>query len=282
MAVAGATMNSTADIGAIRWRGGTICADRPARHHLRMALLFPIGGANANVFLHSPRGSSNKLNEVSNSARNTLRLFDSQSDPNGGYQVGDNCDPTCSDAEGTYDSSMPGAGQGQMYFYEGSVLDIEWETQHGCGSANDNVHCTLVLQYMCEDLAPVLRDGSSTDRIPDTTAGASDRQYGMHEPVQYYQDCKARSRNKRLYSADQELRGAAWPALLQLTHTQRQSPNRDLTTRPPHDRRRLCGAHAAEPDGRAQRLRVPGRARLLSVSFIARGLPDALAAAHRS
>jgi hypothetical protein len=172
-----------------------------------LALIFCICSAEANIFLHSPRGSNNKLNEVSNSARNAVRLFDSQNDPNGGYQVGDNCEPTCSDAKGAYASSMPGAGQGQMYFYEGSVLDIEWATQHGCGSANDNVHCTMVLQYMCEDSAPGLRDGLATDRIPDTTAGAADSQYGMHEPLQYYQDCKARTRNKRLYSADQELKG---------------------------------------------------------------------------
>eukprot|EP00962_Isochrysis_galbana_P043928 scaffold16888_cov121-Isochrysis_galbana.AAC.4 len=99
--------------------------------------------AQANVFLHSPRGSNNKLNEVSNSVRNRMRLFDSRNHPSGGYQVGDNCNPTCSDANGTYDSTMPGAGQGQMYFYEGSILDIEWATQHGCGSANDNVHCTM-------------------------------------------------------------------------------------------------------------------------------------------
>jgi hypothetical protein len=37
-----------------------------------------------------------------------------------------------------------------MYYYEGSVLPIEWTDQHGCGS-NSKVSCEIVLQYACED-----------------------------------------------------------------------------------------------------------------------------------
>eukprot|EP00967_Tisochrysis_lutea_P072748 scaffold97154_cov32-Tisochrysis_lutea.AAC.1 len=37
----------------------------------------------ADVYLHSPRGSNNKLNEVSNNARNQARLFDSQNNAAG-------------------------------------------------------------------------------------------------------------------------------------------------------------------------------------------------------
>lgn len=38
----------------------------------------------------------------------------------------------------------------RMYYYEGSILPIEWTNQHGCGS-NSKVSCEIVLQYACED-----------------------------------------------------------------------------------------------------------------------------------
>ena len=50
------------------------------------------------LYMHNPRGSNNKLNEVSNNARNQNRLFDSQNNAAGGYQVGDDCKPVCSNA----------------------------------------------------------------------------------------------------------------------------------------------------------------------------------------
>lgn len=258
------TCTACPDDAAHRRRGGTAPGVWPARRPLRMVCVAALcGPAAANIFLHSPRGSNNKLNEVSNAVRNTARLFDSRNHRNGGYQVGDNCDPTCSDANGMYDSSMPGAGQGQMYFYEGSILDVEWTAQHGCGSANANVHCTMVLQYMCEDSAPGLRDGTSTDRIPDTTAGAADSQYGMHEPLQWYQDCQARMRNKGLYSADQQLTGGGRAsALLQPTPAQTTALDRGLTPCSAllPGRRQLRCPHAAEPSRCPQRIRVPRRA----------------------
>ena len=37
-----------------------------------------------------------------------------------------------------------------MYYYEGSVLPIEWTNQHGCGG-NTKLQCEVVIQYACED-----------------------------------------------------------------------------------------------------------------------------------
>lgn len=37
------------------------------------------------------------------SRTNANRLFDSQNNANGGYNVGDNCIPACSDANNNYD-----------------------------------------------------------------------------------------------------------------------------------------------------------------------------------
>ena len=44
-----------------------------------------------------------------------------------------------------------------MYYYEGSVLPIEWTDQHGCGG-NSKVNCEIVLQYACEDTLDPLED----------------------------------------------------------------------------------------------------------------------------
>lgn len=53
-----------------------------------------------------------------------------------------------------------------MHYFVGSVLPIEWTNQHSCGAKNKageevihNVHCEIVLQYMC---SPALRDGTLT------------------------------------------------------------------------------------------------------------------------
>ena len=174
----------------------------------------------ADLYMHNPRGSNNKLNEVSNNAQNQNRLFDSQNNAAGGYQVGDDCEPVCSNANNNYDKTSPGAGKGQMYYYEGSRLTIEWTNQHGCGSAQQNVKCNLVLQYMCEDSSPGLRDGTTTNRVPDNEAGYADPQYGVHEPLSWYESCKARGRNTGLYIADQNLRGNRQYAI-----NTRQNPN---------------------------------------------------------
>ena len=39
------------------------------------------------VYMHNPRGSNNKLFEQSNNVQNNARLFDSQNNDAGGYQV---------------------------------------------------------------------------------------------------------------------------------------------------------------------------------------------------
>ena len=54
-----------------------------------LALLVITSSVMADVYLHNPRGSNNRLNERSANRANANRLFDSQNNNRGGYNVGD-------------------------------------------------------------------------------------------------------------------------------------------------------------------------------------------------
>eukprot|EP00054_Salpingoeca_dolichothecata_P028231 m.212749 g.212749 ORF g.212749 m.212749 type:complete len:1339 (+) comp26162_c0_seq2:104-4120(+) len=138
----------------------------------------------ADVYLHNFRGSNNRLDEARRDRNNANRLFDSQNNNRGGSNVGN------------------------MYFYEGEKIPLEWSVQHGCGSHDND--CQLVFQYMCSDH---VRDGATTRTIPDQPSNClnndcnNDVRYGMHETYDYYQNCRSRVRNKGLFTADRNLNG---------------------------------------------------------------------------
>ncbi|XP_064604895.1 protein DD3-3-like isoform X2 [Liolophura sinensis] len=128
------------------------------------------------------RGSNNRLNEQGRKRNNANRLFDSQNNDRGGYNVGN------------------------LYYYAGSKLSIEWTNQHSCNAPNS--HCELIIQYMCDDL---LRDGLTTKTIPINQEQCAnndcntDRSYGMHEDYDNYLKCQTTQRNLGLFVADQKL-----------------------------------------------------------------------------
>jgi len=152
------------------------------------------GCALADLYMQNPRGSNDRLNEANTDRDNANRLFDSQNNAKGGYCYGP-----------------------AMSFYEGSLLMIEWTAQHGCG--NSKLYCNMVVQYMCSPSdAPdtqLIRDGSTTNTIPDDPTGPTQRNtnanndltYGMHENWDYYQNCKTRERNMGLWISDREQQG---------------------------------------------------------------------------
>ena len=53
-------------------------------------------------YLHNPRGSNNRLDEAGRDRNNANRMFDSQNNNRGGYNVG------------------------SLYYLSGSKLQIEW------------------------------------------------------------------------------------------------------------------------------------------------------------
>ena len=73
-----------------------------------------------------------------------IRLFDSQNNNRGSYNVG---------GDG---GNVPGS----MTYIGGSLLHIGWTNQHQCGG--DNAHCDIILQYMCDSN---VRDGTTTQLI---------------------------------------------------------------------------------------------------------------------
>jgi hypothetical protein len=176
----------------------------------------------ADVFLHNPRGSNNRMTETTNTAVNPNRLFHSDNNAAGGYNIGDNCVPNCKAQNNAYDAKKPGSQEGQMYFYTGSELHIEWTANNACGSPAKNTECQVILQYMCgswsgnrrQGAAP-LRDGKDPDSnsrrrtgggntpTPQgaTLAAADDMGRGRHESYEFYDNCRKRRRNKGLYTA---------------------------------------------------------------------------------
>jgi len=146
------------------------------------AIILLLGVVFADVYMHNPRGSNNRLDEQSANANNQNRLFNSQNNAAGGYCWGP-----------------------PMHFYTGSQLGIEWTNQHSCGEENNE--CQIILQFMCAD---TIRDGNTTTTIEDdptnfdldVTGSPGVKKYGMHEHYDFYQECKTRQRNGGLFIAD--------------------------------------------------------------------------------
>ncbi|EDV25347.1 uncharacterized protein TRIADDRAFT_55329 [Trichoplax adhaerens] len=206
----------------------------------------------ADIYLHNPRGSNNRLNEKSANRRNANRCFDSQNNNRGGYNVGDKTNQAFTAETGQhrmrYFQSGPTSGRGK------STLLLEWTNQHGCGGNEDTdphkVNCNLVMQYMCQpqqggpaDDRDKLRNGANTlrqDYSPlnnarelrtETQQQKQNRKNGnvksdraLQESWEWYDKCRIRQRNQGLFTADQRLRtnnGLGYSAAIYT----RQNPN---------------------------------------------------------
>lgn len=160
-----------------------------------------LSSAFADTYMHNPRGNNDRCDEQSNDRQTPTRLFNSQNNAAGGY---------CINTE-------------SMYFYMGSVLQVEWTAQHACGS-DGKVHCNYILQFACEDTLTIdaitegpVRDGrpaanpengnqnDCTTQIDPNAPSAANR--GRNEPLNFYTKCGTRERNKGLLTLDQNLQG---------------------------------------------------------------------------
>eukprot|EP00602_Paraphysomonas_sp_CaronLab_P010448 CAMPEP_0185024140 /NCGR_PEP_ID=MMETSP1103-20130426/7090_1 /TAXON_ID=36769 /ORGANISM="Paraphysomonas bandaiensis, Strain Caron Lab Isolate" /LENGTH=920 /DNA_ID=CAMNT_0027557021 /DNA_START=162 /DNA_END=2924 /DNA_ORIENTATION=+ len=110
--------------------------------------------------MHNPRGSNDRNCERNINRNNGNRLFDSQNNAAGGYAcpraVGDESmqnemgEAVFEDVDSSTGQKITFTQNKRLYYYEGSILPIEWTNQHGCGS-NSKVSCEIILQYACED-----------------------------------------------------------------------------------------------------------------------------------
>lgn len=202
--------------------------------------LLAVAHVAGDCYLHNPKGSNNRLNEKSANRNNGNRMFDSQNNNRGGYNVGDLDDTAFANAQGGQNAPAGNKftqelnnGQYSLVYFSGSEIPIEWTAQHGCGGQEENdphkLNCNMVIQYACNtdpakqtvaSLAMELKDGRNTntpdtannfneitDQTRKTANDAAGR--GRHESEAWYYECERRARNKGLFTADQKLKGQA-------------------------------------------------------------------------
>ncbi|XP_013394675.1 protein DD3-3-like [Lingula anatina] len=209
-------------------------------------ILLAVACATADIYMHNPRGSNNRLNERSANRRNANRAFDSQNNNRGGYNVGDKGTSAATTENEQYNMKYfqsSSASNGQSY------LTVEWTNQHGCGGNEDTdphkVNCNMVLQYMCQpddgtaSQADRLRDGLNTNtqgytrpaargELKSTYRGRKNNNVKpdrvLQEPHEWYDKCLVRERNKGLFTADQKLKSNSGLGTSGAIYT-RQNPN---------------------------------------------------------
>jgi hypothetical protein len=184
---------------------------------------------NADIYMHCPRGSNNRLNEKSANRNNANRAFDSQNNNRGGYNVGDKKDKAATTRADQYQmkyftsSKLHKKGSGV------SNLPIEWTNQHGCGGNEDDnpnkMNCNLVFQYMCEPNTATgnekfrMKDGiqRNTQNYQNPKSNENENEFinrknqvdvnrVYQESFESYDKCTQRDRNNGLFTADQRLR----------------------------------------------------------------------------
>jgi len=207
----------------------------------REIILFLVLSAHADVYLHNPKGCNNRLNEKSANRNNANRLFNSQNNNRGGYNVIDLDDQDGFDQNNPYADDIntmysPTENldnvQYNMIYQEGSLLRMTWTAQHGCGNAFNN--CNFVIQFGCDTsdtfnnnnfnnlpykglgIRMNIVNGGNTntpdetdnvDQIDNKYSDNNNNKRGRHESEEYYAMCRNRDRNQGLFLADQKLKG---------------------------------------------------------------------------
>lgn len=197
-------------------------------------------------YLQNPKGSNNRLNEKSANRNNANRLFDSQNNNRGGYNVGETGEAGQAfqqndfgegTAEEMYDVGQQTNNQYDLIYEEESALRLTWTSQHGCGNSMNN--CNMVIQFGCDTydastdnnngvdidndnlsqglgIRMGLHNGGNTgtpgetanfDNVQTTYNQNNNNNRGRHESEEFYTFCRRRQRDTGLFLADQKLKG---------------------------------------------------------------------------
>jgi hypothetical protein len=132
------------------------------------------------LYLHIPRGSNNRLNEKTANVVNPNRLFWSNNNLRGGYNVGETPNKAYEKQSEQHSMSYFMSANDDRSDRGGSFMTVEWSQLLGCGYDEDGekIHdCNVKLEYMCQDQldnqedvdeifdAVTLRNGNSNQRI---------------------------------------------------------------------------------------------------------------------
>lgn len=194
----------------------------------------------ADMYFHNPRGSNNRLNEATATRATNNRVFDSQNNNRGGYNVGDKTAAKAgNNAANQYQMEYMMSGVTKA---EATKFIFEWTNQHGCGGNEDDnpakCNCDVIIQYTIENklgsetaytgARREMRDGTNTARqdytdnngkekdgkrtFTESQATYNNRKNGnvkgdraYQEPHEWYDRCRARPRNNGLFTADQNV-----------------------------------------------------------------------------
>jgi len=198
-----------------------------------VVLLYSVAVVDGDTYLHMPRGSNNRLNENTANRQTNNRVFDSQNNNKGGYNVGDKTDQQSGgDRNKQYQMSYFQSAPGATATQGSSLMPIEWTNQHGCGDNSPTrpikLNCNVVMQFMCQPdnqgfTRDTIRDGTDRGRInyqnppgngprgessgrAARRKNAASTRKGMNEPFEWRDKCESRERNKGLFTADQKLK----------------------------------------------------------------------------
>jgi len=148
---------------------------------LQLLLLYVFG----DVYMQTPPGSNNRLDEQNRERDNANRVCDTQNNNRGGYNVG------------------------KMEYYRGEKVPIGWTQQHG-SSKYQMEHSEVIIQYTSD---PLVRDGTTTRTIPIKATECqnydcdTDVRFGRHESLDFYEMCLQTEQNNGLFTANQNLKG---------------------------------------------------------------------------
>jgi len=106
------------------------------------------------LYFHVPRGSNNRVNEKTAAVNNPNRLFFSNNNARGGYNVGELPSNEYQNQDQQYQMQWFMSESNDKSDGKDSFLEIEWGQLQGCGAdaQGDKVHkCETKIEMMCQD-----------------------------------------------------------------------------------------------------------------------------------